>query len=106
VGRERAAELTNAPPGFNAATPREIGAALARARIREMGIPSAELDARVLLCAALGVDHAALVRDPDAPLGAGADRLAQFAARRLAREPVSRIIGYREFWGAPFRSRP
>jgi len=60
----------------------------------------------VLLCAALGVDHAALVRDPDAPLGAGADRLAQFAARRLGREPVSRIIGYREFWGARFELGP
>ncbi len=103
---ERVAELTNAPSGFDAATPRESARRWLANAFAEKGIPSAELDARVLLCAALGVDHAALVRDPDAPLGAGADRLAQFAARRLAREPVSRIIGYREFWGARFELSP
>jgi len=98
--------LTNAPPGFDAATPRESARRWLARAFAEIDIPSAELDARVLLCAALGVDHAALVRDPDAPLGAGADRLAQFAARRLGREPVSRIIGYREFWGARFDLSP
>jgi release factor glutamine methyltransferase len=98
--------LTKAPPGFDASTPRESARRWLARAFAEIGIPSAELDARVLLCAALGVDHAALVRDPDAPLGAGADRLAQFAARRLGREPVSRIIGYREFWGARFELGP
>ena len=98
--------MTNAPPGFAAETPRELARRRLARAFAEIGIPSAELDARVLLCAALGVDHAALVRDPDAPLGAGADQLAQFAARRLAREPVSRIIGYREFWGARFQLGP
>jgi len=93
-------------PLFDAATPRGSARhALSRA-FAERGIPSAELDARVLLCAALGVDHAALVRDPDAPLGAGAELLAQFSARRLDREPVSRIIGYREFWGVRFELGP
>lgn len=93
-------------PAFDAATPRgSARRALSRA-FAERGIPSAELDARVLLCAALGVDHAALVRDCDAPLGAGAELLAQFSARRLDREPVSRIIGYREFWGVRFELGP
>ncbi len=86
--------------------PREAARrALSRA-FAERGIPSAELDARVLVCAALGVDHAALVRDPDAPLGAGAAVLAQFAARRFGCEPVSRIVGYREFWGLRFELGP
>ena len=40
-----------------------------------------------------------LTRDPDLPLGSGAARLAAMAARRLQREPVSRILGRREFWG-------
>jgi release factor glutamine methyltransferase len=93
-------------PGFDAATPRQSARRWLARAFAEGGIPSAELDARVLLCAALGVDHAALVRDPDAPLGAGADLLAKFAARRLGREPVSRIIGYREFWGARFELGP
>lgn len=93
-------------PRFDASTPRELARrALSRA-FAERGIASSELDARVLLCAALGVDHAALVRDPDAPLGAGAELLAQFSARRLDREPVSRIIGYREFWGVRFELGP
>ncbi len=63
------------------------------------GIESAALDARVLLCAALGIDHAGLLRDPDLPLGLDAARLAAFAARRMKREPVSRILGQREFFG-------
>ena len=57
------------------------------------------LDARLLVCAALGIDHVALVRDPDAALGERAAQVAAFAQRRLAREPVSRILGRREFWG-------
>ncbi len=93
-------------PGFDAATPRESARRALTRAFAERGISSAELDARVLLCAALGVDHAALVRDPDAPLGAGAELLAQFSARRLDREPVSRIIGYREFWGLRFELGP
>jgi release factor glutamine methyltransferase len=76
--------------------------ALVRA-LREGGIGSPEIDGRVLLCSALGIDHAGLVRDPDCPLGPAAGRLSSFAARRLRREPVSRIIGQREFWQARFK---
>ena len=71
--------------------------------LREGGIGSAQIDGRVLLCAALGIDHANLVSDPDCPLGPGAATLKSFAARRLRREPVSRILGHREFWQARFR---
>lgn len=93
-------------PVFAAATTRgEARQILARA-FAEKGIASADLDARVLVCAALRLDHAALVRDPDAPLGPGAEALARFCARRLAREPVSRIVGHREFWGARFELGP
>jgi release factor glutamine methyltransferase len=73
--------------------------ALARA-FAAAAIESAELDARVLLCAALGIDHAGLIREPERPLGAAAARVAAFAARRLRGEPVSRIVGGKEFWGA------
>jgi release factor glutamine methyltransferase len=71
--------------------------------LRESGIDSAHTDGRVLLCAALGIDHATLIRDSDCPLGSGAATLVSFAARRLQREPVSRIIGHREFWQARFK---
>jgi release factor glutamine methyltransferase len=71
--------------------------------LREQGVESPETDGRVLLCSALGIDHASLIRDPDFLLGDGAGQLAAFAARRLRREPVSRIIGHREFWQARFK---
>ncbi len=64
----------------------------------EAGIEDATIDARLLLCAAADFDHAALIRDPDLPLEHHADQLMEFAARRLAREPVSRIIGAKSFW--------
>jgi release factor glutamine methyltransferase len=94
------------PPDFEPAMAR--GAAR-RSLVRALakgGMESAQIDARVLLCAALGIDHADLIRDPDCPLGPGAATVASFAARRLKREPVSRIIGYRDFWRARFKIGP
>jgi len=96
--------MTIAPaPDFDPALPR--GAALCRLvrLLREGGIESAPIDGRVLLCAALDIDHANLVREPECPVGPGAATLMSFAARRLRREPVSRIIGHREFWQARFK---
>jgi release factor glutamine methyltransferase len=79
--------------------------ALARA-LDEGGIESARIDARVLLCSALGIDHAGLVRNPDRPLGSGAALVESFALRRLRREPVARIIGHRDFWRSRFKIGP
>ena len=62
---------------------------------------TSDLDARLLVCAACGIDHGGLIRDPDVPLGAAAAALRAGAVRRLAHEPVSRILGAREFWGLP-----
>ncbi len=63
------------------------------------GVPDGATDARVLLCAAAGLDRASLLRDPDTPLGTGAvARFETLLRRRLAREPVSRILGRRAFW--------
>jgi release factor glutamine methyltransferase len=94
------------PPDFEPAMAR--GAAR-RSLVRALakgGMESAQIDARVLLCAALGIDHADLVRNPDCLLGPGAATVASFAARRLKREPVSRIIGHRDFWRARFKIGP
>jgi release factor glutamine methyltransferase len=77
------------------AAQRQLSRALADA-----GIAESHIEARLLLCAAAGVDYVALIRDPDVAMGADvAARLNAFAARRLAREPVTRILGHREFWG-------
>lgn len=84
-------------PGIAIATARRL---LARA-FRERGIEAAELDARILIGHALGLDHAALAvaeRTLDAPQ---ASAIAALAERRLAREPVARIVGLKEFWGLP-----
>jgi release factor glutamine methyltransferase len=75
--------------------------------LAEAGIETPKRDARVLLCEAADIDHAAVLRDPDARLGEdAAARLQAFIERRLAREPVSRIVGRREFWGLTLRITP
>ncbi len=93
-------------PDFEPAMTRDAARrSLARA-LGQAGIESAQIDARVLLCAALGIDHADFVRDPDCPLGPGAATAASFAVRRVKREPASRIIGHRDFWRARFKIGP
>jgi release factor glutamine methyltransferase len=79
----------------------------AAALLAEAGIETPKRDARVLLCDAAHIDHAALLRDPDARLSEdAAARLRGFVERRLAREPVSRILGRREFWDLSLRITP
>jgi release factor glutamine methyltransferase len=99
---EQARAITFAPGMSRGAAQAELRRALA-----EAGIDSAMLDARLLTGAALQVSSTALLAHPEAPLGdGGAARLTEFAGRRLAREPVSRITGQAEFWGLPFRLSP
>ena len=75
--------------------------ALARlARFLEAsGVEEAREDARLLLFDACGLTHAEYLLSPEAPVGeAAATFLADRAARRAAREPVSRILATRGFW--------
>jgi release factor glutamine methyltransferase len=71
------------------------------------GIPDAAGDARYLLAHALGVGRdRLLLRGPD-PMPAEAEtQLAAMLARRIAHEPVTRIIGQRLFWGRAFTVTP
>ncbi len=74
---------------------------------RRSGLLTPELDARVLLLAVLPIDHATLIAEPDRPLAEDeARRLSVMTARRLSGEPVSRILGHREFYGRDFRITP
>lgn len=74
-----------------------------RQRLRDAGIESFSLDARLLLLHALGIDEMALVREPDRSLSApDRDALEALVARRMAREPVARILGEQEFYGLRF----
>lgn len=77
------------------------------ARLRDAGIESAELDARVLLAHALGLEASKLIAASDEPIPAtSVEGIEQLVRRRLAREPVARILGYREFWSRDFRLGP
>lgn len=80
------------------------------ARFADNGSDAAMVEARIILCAALGIDHATLLRYGNYPIGAqGAEataRIAALAARRAKHEPVSRILGRREFWGFDFALSP
>jgi release factor glutamine methyltransferase len=74
---------------------------------RARGIESARLDAHLLAGHALGLDRAGLVAASDRPLAASeVEAIAACAARRLAREPVARIVGCKEFWSLPLRLAP
>lgn len=74
------------------------------ALLRSARLDEAELDARILISAVLALDLTGLVTQAARPLTvAEASRLAQHAQRRIAGEPVARILGTREFWGLPFR---
>jgi release factor glutamine methyltransferase len=72
-------------------------------RLRLAGIEQHRREARLLAGAVLGADPASLVAHPERPVdAAGAARLAAAAARRAAREPLSHILGRREFWSLSF----
>jgi release factor glutamine methyltransferase len=67
---------------------------------RQAGLDSPELDARLLVGHALGLGHTELMVEGNRSLGEkDADTLERLAARRLDREPVARILGFKEFWG-------
>ena len=77
------------------------------ARFRNAAIESAELDARILLGSVLGLDLTGMIAAAARILtDEEAARLEDCAQRRLAGEPVARIIGLKEFWGLPLRLSP
>jgi len=75
--------------------------------LRQGGIETPELDARLLLCHAAGLSHEAYIaRSREALQPATRVRLDAGLARRLKHEPVARIVGEREFYGRKFRVDP
>lgn len=73
----------------------------ATARLTEAGIDSARLDARLLLGKALGVDGTWLFNHANDELP-DESAFAALIERRIAREPISLILGHREFWSLDF----
>jgi release factor glutamine methyltransferase len=77
-----------------------------RAAFVTAGWSEAAQEARLLVRRVLNLDPMELVLRPDEPLGEAAERLQAMAYRRLAREPLARLLGEREFWGLLFRLSP
>lgn len=74
-----------------------------RDRFRTHAIDTAELDARILVAAALKLDPSDVILKSDEH----ADQLSceaarTYAADRISGKPVGRILGHREFWGLEF----
>ncbi|MBM3519609.1 MAG: peptide chain release factor N(5)-glutamine methyltransferase [Alphaproteobacteria bacterium] len=79
----------------------------ARARLEARGAGTPGLDARLLLERAAGLSHAEIVAEPERPIDDGTiGHLNALLARREAGEPISRILGEREFYGRRFTIAP
>ncbi|TRD23004.1 peptide chain release factor N(5)-glutamine methyltransferase [Palleronia caenipelagi] len=85
----------------------EVEALLAEASDRLASTGNGSREARILLAHAAGFDRSALHRLDDLALTDGLRLLFEgYMVRRLAAEPVSRILGYRDFWAHRFRITP
>jgi release factor glutamine methyltransferase len=74
------------------------------ARFKSNAMDSAELDARILVGAALGLDLTGVISMANRILTSNESmRLEDFVHRRLAGEPIARILGSKEFWGLPLK---
>ncbi len=76
-------------------------------RFSERGLPSARLDAEVLLAHVLQTSRVALYTGFDKPLEEPElARYRELIKRRLAGEPVAYLIGEQEFWSLPLAVDP
>ena len=94
------------PTSYEGLQAREAIVRLTR-ELSEAGIDGAARDARLLVLGALGMTGADLLREPERRVSVdGAEKIASMAVRRRAREPVSRILGERGFFGRDFVVTP
>jgi release factor glutamine methyltransferase len=76
-------------------------------RFGTAGLDTPELDARLLMQHALDCDHIELFRSDRRELSLHEiNRVDLLADRRMAGEPVARIVGRKEFWGLDFEIGP
>ena len=74
------------------------------ARLREAGVDTPALDARLLLAHATGLDQASLLRDRDTQFDPAAYHA--LLTRRATREPIALILGRQGFWSLDFEVSP
>ena len=77
------------------------------AQFKSAAIDSADLDARLLTGHALGLDLTGMITAAQRQLTPDESaRIEDFVRRRLAGEPVARIVGEKEFWGLSLHLTP
>lgn len=76
------------------------------AHLRAAGVEGPQQEARLLLSHALAVSTEELIADSAVPSVQGMMRYEALLSRRIAREPLAYILGYREFWSLPFAVGP
>jgi len=75
--------------------------------LEDAGSPSPRLDAEVLLAACLQIDRLCFFTHAEREIDAAAEQVfAGWIQRRIKGEPVSYIVGMKEFWSLPFRVTP
>ncbi|MDH4983065.1 peptide chain release factor N(5)-glutamine methyltransferase [Hyphomicrobium sp. D-2] len=73
-------------------------------QLKAAGIEEAGREARLIVASVCGLPTSEIIVRPERSLSANEQqRLADMVARRSAREPISRILGEREFYGRPFK---
>jgi release factor glutamine methyltransferase len=75
-------------------------------RMSGAGIESARLDARILLAQAMQITRDELIAASRKPTAAETERFETLIVRRLSREPIAYITGYKEFWSLDFAVGP
>lgn len=86
-----------------------LGEAVARAAtdLAACGIEGARREARLLVACAAEIEPTVVLGFPERPLEPLAEaRLGELLRRRRSREPVSRLVGRREFWSLEFEVGP
>jgi release factor glutamine methyltransferase len=74
-------------------------------RLASAGIANPRREARLLLAHASGLSQVELIGYPERPVGARAE-FERLVERRAGREPLSHLVGHREFWSLEFIVTP
>lgn len=101
--QDTAATPASTVPATVAPAPVAVLLSAGTRRLRAAGVEEPRRDARLLLSHTMGGSHPALLDAAESVGAAAAEDYERALQRREAREPVSRILGAREFWGLRFR---
>jgi release factor glutamine methyltransferase len=98
---------TTAPSATVGTLRRRIAAELRASFAKSGRDGTPDLDARLIVAHAIGCDPSDVVLGEDRAVDEGIVRQAMdFAARRIAGEPVARIVGHKEFYGLDLKLTP